>query len=274
MDRGHASGQSQIVARSFSCHPLLMTMTKYEVRPRRVIFYEPSSDTYLPTPQQELFQVDAMAAFAPLFQIMNQVDDEELVQQFFASTGDSRAWQEIDDHARGVYVGAVPALRSAFDGITPTSIDATALLALHDSEVHVVRGSDTREMFKVACEGLPQAIPGCRSHLIEGADHLLPARRPARFFLFVKEVLKGKSGTFQLYSEYDEFPCRDGATARCPVRRWFQCFRRIKPYSAKRRPDLAKSARVFLPLLIPPLQITGCSVFRTGVALDCHSGGF
>lgn len=178
-----------IVAWSFACHPLLFALTEMGLHARRVVFVEPSSDTYLDGDRKQRFLRSAEEVFTPVFTSMAQGAPFDLVEAVFRATGDEHSWTALGEDQKALFRQSEGALRCAFtSGASPTAFAKERLAGTEVGDVDIVVTTQTRDMFRAAAEGLGELLPQARVHTIEGANHMWPILQPAAFAEFLQAL--------------------------------------------------------------------------------------
>ena len=165
------------VAWSFGCHPLLAALSE-GLACRSAVLIEPSSDSYLDGADRRLFQQDASLAFANLFAEISSADDERLAELAFEVNGSASVWDDLHDDRREPSISSASAMRRAFlSGAQPMEIPRPLLQRI-TTPTHVMIGTESRNMFKVAASQLAKLLPAAELHIEQGRDHLWPVTQP------------------------------------------------------------------------------------------------
>ncbi len=162
----------------------------------RAFLYEPGLSTYLRDEASlSAYNADAAAAFGPVVAALRAQGPEAALETLFDATGGPGCFRRMPVERQRLYLASariMPLLLGAGEppaGITPEDLSKIA------RPVVVACGGRTRPLFRIASGAVAEAIPHCRFHVVEEADHMLPETHPRVFATLLDEWLADRSGS-------------------------------------------------------------------------------
>lgn len=171
-----------VAAWSYSTHVLLNLMLRRPGLVGRAFLYEPGLDTYLTSrDEKEAFEEDARRAFGPVARELRESGPDDAVEALFESSGGAGFFRALPRERRERYLVSSRIIPLLMGGGRPPARITADELADVAVPLMVAFGSSTRPLFEIASRAVSRAVPSARLRVVEGADHMLPEKDPARF---------------------------------------------------------------------------------------------
>jgi pimeloyl-ACP methyl ester carboxylesterase len=179
-----------VVAWSYSVHPVLLAALRSPHSFARLFLYEPGLPTYLADDaDRAAFEADASAAFGPIGEALQREGPAAAVAALIDSSGGEGAFAALPAARRQMYLDSASMMPLLMGGGQPPAPIAAADLSNMSIPATVAMGARTRPVFAVPSRALAASLPHARLVVVEGADHMLPETNPARFAEIVAEWL-------------------------------------------------------------------------------------
>ncbi|WP_378945160.1 alpha/beta fold hydrolase [Mesorhizobium sp. ANAO-SY3R2] len=170
-----------VAAWSWSSHVALLALIKRPDLFAKAFLYEPGLHTYLASDELPAYGADAGAAFGPVAAALADHGPQAAVEALFESSGGEGCYGALDPERRARYLESVRMMPLLMGGGRPPADITAADLATISVPLTVAYGSRTRPLFAIASQAVARAVPDAKELPVEGADHMLPEKDPARF---------------------------------------------------------------------------------------------
>jgi len=172
-------GPVHIIAWSYGADVALALAIQAPHLVRSLFLYEPGCPVYLSEVQLQRFMDDAEVMFGPVFPIVAQNHLEKAARLLMdASAGRDGYFEDQEESLRVHQLENAHSLALQMTQTEPPDITIEQLNQLR-MPVALLRGEQTRPLFKEVFEAAADAIHGVHARVIHDARHMLPLEDPA-----------------------------------------------------------------------------------------------